>query len=74
MTSSEFEVCYVITSNLIGRGRWPVSGSDDEDEGVVADEGDEQEDEDSHQDSGLAKDEWNTWQERISKINKIKNM
>ena len=53
-------MCYVITSNLIGRGRWPVSGSDDQDEGVVADEGDEQEDEDSNQDSGLAKDEWNT--------------
>jgi len=51
-----------------------VSGSDDEDEGVVADEGDEQEDEDSNQDSGLFKDKRNSWNEnkrlKISKISK----
>jgi hypothetical protein len=37
-----------------------MSGSNDEDERVIADEGDEQEDDDSEQDSGLAKDKRNT--------------
>ncbi len=61
MTSLDFYD--VIISYLIGRGWWPMSGSNDEDERVIADEGDEQEDNDSEQDSGLAKDKRYSWEE-----------